>query len=579
MIIIKKAFVLFVILAVLLSLTAVSAGDVNQTDDISDTTNASDIIQTSSKTSTADVYVLNSDFDIQILDDAGKGVAKGTVKVKFNEATTNLTTDDEGHAYFKLNAKGYFKLSYTFNAPGYTPISASKTLTVVKNSNSKIKASNYVAYEAIKNPYAVTLTTGGVPLAKKEIIFKINGKTYTKTTNSKGQVTLNINLSKKTYTIKYTFKGVENAKSVSGTSKITVKKGAPTKIVRQNPVSFRHQTSTPMSFKYVDVRGNTIPYKAISLKINGKTYTKKTDKNGLVTFKIKQNKGIYAVTVSSSDTSVFKKTASKYTIKVKSKSVKNNGFWLFGADMKKVNLTKMAEYGVKHIFLNAKAFELHGKSSVADFATEAKSLGIKVHIWIQTFYKDGGWLSPVSKKGVYNYKLFKSIIKKAKYYANTKGVSGIHFDYLRFPGNAYKHTNGVKAINYFVKTASNSLHKYKSSLIVSAAIMPEPSVNKHAYGQDIATISKYLDVLVPMVYKGNYNAGVSWIKSVTSSFVAKSKGAQVWCGLQGYSSDEKLSKLSASALTNDADYAGIGGARGVIIFRYALFNFFNFDNL
>lgn len=43
------------------------------------------------------------------------------------------------------------------------------------------------------------------------------------------------------------------------------------------------------------------------------------------------------------------------------------------------------------------------------------------------------------------------IIKQVTHYASLKGVDGIHFDYLRFGGNAYKYKNGVNAVNYFVK--------------------------------------------------------------------------------------------------------------------------------
>ena len=109
--------------------------------------------------------------------------------------------------------------------------------------------------------------------------------------------------------------------------------------------------------------------------------------------------------------------------------------------------------------------------------------------------------------------------------------------------------------------------------------MPEPSSMKHYYGQDIPTMSKYLDVIVPMEYKGNYKAGNTWITKVTKAFVKKSKGAKIWVGLQSYSSDSKLTKRSSSSLMNDAYSASMGGARGVMLFRYGLLNYINFNNV
>ena len=107
--------------------------------------------------------------------------------------------------------------------------------------------------------------------------------------------------------------------------------------------------------------------------------------------------------------------------------------------------------------------------------------------------------------------------------------------------------------------------------------MPEPSSMEYYYGQDIKTMTKYLDVIVPMVYKGNYNQGTSWIQKTTAAFVKQSSGAQVWTGLQSYKSDSNPTKLSSSELLKDAAAASAGGAAGVILFRWGLTNYFNFD--
>ena len=592
-------------MSIFLCLSAVCASDVNETADTlsSDTgvdggdnlqisdddsleeteddviaANASNVVSTSSKTSSASVYTKNSKFDIQILDEKGSGIANKQVKVNFNGASKNLTTNSKGHVYFKLNAKGTYKLSYSFASAGYAPVSGSKTITIVDNTKSKLTGYNYVAYVGIKNTYPVILTTGGVKLPNQKVKFRINGKYYSKTTDSNGKAKLTIDLPKGTYTVKYTFKGTTNAKAVTGYSKITVKKGSPTKLVLQESVTYKHKTSGPFTLKYYDAHGSVIPYKTVVFKINGKTYTNKTNKKGLVTFNIKQSRGIYKATARTYHTPYLKSTSKSFTIKVKSDSVKNNGFWLFGSDMKSVNLNTMAKYGVNQIFLNSYAIDHFGKSAVSTFAKDAGKLGINVNIWMQTF-NDGSWISPVYSSGNYKYSLFNSIIDEAKEYAGIEGVDGIHFDYLRFPGTAYKYKNGVEAINYFTKKACDELHKLNSSIIVSAAIMPEPSSDKYYYGQDIPTITKYLDVIVPMIYKGNYNAGASWVKTTTNTFVKMSSGAQVWTGLQGYYSDSNVKKLPASTLTNDAVYAGLGGASGVIVFRYSLFNLINFDCL
>lgn len=272
-------------------------------------------------------------------------------------------------------------------------------------------------------------------------------------------------------------------------------------------------------------------------------------------------------------TSIYNAASKTFTIKVRAHPVKNTGMWLFGYDMKSVNLKTLKTYGFKHIFLNYYAIDLYGKNEVESWIKSANTYGIKVHIWMQVFY-NGNWLNPV-KNGNIDYNLINSRVNMAKTYAKIKGVSGIHFDYLRYPGTAYKYTSSVNAVNAFVKQATTAIHAINKNLIVSAAVMPEPSSMKYYYGQDIATMGKYLDAIVPMVYKGNYNAGASWIKSVTQTFAKQSTKAEIWAGLQSYRSDSNINKLPASELKNDAVAAVSGGATGVILFRFGLFNFVN----
>lgn len=109
--------------------------------------------------------------------------------------------------------------------------------------------------------------------------------------------------------------------------------------------------------------------------------------------------------------------------------------------------------------------------------------------------------------------------------------------------------------------------------------MPETSSNKYYYGQDIASLSQSVDVLVPMIYKGNYEASTSWITTTTKWFVQNSKGAEVWTGIQSYNSDEDVTKLSTAALIADSRAGVAGGATGIIIFRWGITNFFDFSIL
>ena len=454
-------------------------------------------------------------------------------------------------------------------------------------SQSKIKGSNYVAYTGVKNPYKVVLTLNNVPLANKNIKFVIKGKTYYKKTNNNGEAILNINLKKGTYTINYYFAGETHTRPSKGSSKIYVKKGMPTHFKRISSTNYFSKIIKPFKVKLLDSRGKALYNKKIVFKVNNKKYTRRTNKKGIASISINLKQGTYKVTYSFKKTATYKKASGSSKIHVKTyikpyKELgnKNNGVWLRSSDMNYIDLDKLAKYGINHIFLNAKAVTQYGKNKIESFISTAKTKGINIHIWMQIFKSNEKWESPVTSSGTYKYNLINSKIELAKQYASIKGVAGINFDYLRFPGNAYKYKNGINAINSFVGDCSIKIREVNSKVIVSASVMAESMTSmKTAYGQDIPTLSKYLDVIIPMAYKGNYKKDGSWIQKVTNNFVKNSKGAQTWTGLQTYVSDNDLSKLSSKELLTDVRLALMGGANGIVLFRHGLTNYVDFNTV
>ena len=450
----------------------------------------------------------------------------------------------------------------------------------VKNkSSTDIVANDKVSHVDYEDEFTVTLNSNGTALANKTIMITLNNVTYNKTTDSNGQASINFKLKAGVYTVSYSFEGDENYTSSSGTSTLTVDSDLVTYLnVYDNDITYREGLKSMFQLKLVDIYGRSVANQKVTINVGGKTYSTKTNSKGIATFYLKLKKGIHAITYSFAGNSKYVATSDSYNLKVKAKLAVGNGYWVNKWDMKKVNLKKLSKLGTKHIFLLHTVFEKYGKSTVVKWINKAHKYGMKVHIWISVFYK-GKFIAPCSKKGVYNYKHMNKIINQVKYYAAIKQVDGIHFDYLRFPGNAYKYKNAASAINYFTKKACSEVRKINPNIIMSAAVMPEPNDMKHYYGQDVPTISKYLDVIVPMIYKGNYHASSKWIKKTTKAFVKKTKGSLIWAGLQTYHSDSNIKKLSYTSLFKDAKAAKNGGAKGVVMFRWGLTKYINFKKL
>ncbi len=110
------------------------------------------------------------------------------------------------------------------------------------------------------------------------------------------------------------------------------------------------------------------------------------------------------------------------------------GYWVFGRDMLNLDLENLSEQGVTDILLNFYAYTLYNMSGVEKFVAEANEFGIHTHIWTQIFW-EGEWVKPIDN-GVINQAYFDEKIEEIKYYAQTKGLAGIHYDYLRFSGSA-----------------------------------------------------------------------------------------------------------------------------------------------
>ena len=103
--------------------------------------------------------------------------------------------------------------------------------------------------------------------------------------------------------------------------------------------------------------------------------------------------------------------------------------------------------------------------------------------------------------------------------------------------------------------------------------------NEYYYGQDFSYISQYMDVVIPMVYKGNAGKSTSWITSTTDWYVSNSKGAVIWSGLQTYKSDSDITVLSLNEMNKDAKAAINGGASGLVLFRWGLTSYIDFNSL
>lgn len=457
-------------------------------------------------------------------------------------------------------------------------VNGGETLGAAK-SVSKVSASKTTDYAIFKNKFTVKLTINGKAAPNKRIKITLNGATYKRYTDENGIATLWYRLNRGTYAVSYLFEGDSETSASNGSTKIVLIKPLKSRIqVTDKDINYRQGSKCLFSLKVYDGDGNRIKHRNVVIKVAGKTLNIKTTKNGYANVYLSLKHGTYKIKYAFGEKPYY---TSKGTCKIYVRPYmgKGDGYWLWSDEMNSVDLDDLASKGTKQIFLHVHAITVYGKSSVLSFIRSANNHGMKVHMWMQVCYGDGGWVSPVRDDGSFKMAFMNQKISEAVEYAQMKGVAGVHMDYVRYGGTAHNHINAVESINYFVKKASLAVHKVRPNSIVSVAVMPEPSAMIYYYGQDISTMSKYVDMILPMVYKGNYGQPRGWIQSVTSEFVKQSNGAQIWTGLQSYRSDDDVTPLSHDELLKDAKAAKAGGAKGIILFKLGLSHYLNFNKV
>jgi predicted outer membrane repeat protein len=166
-------------------------------------------------------YKTSKKLSVKLIDGNNKCIAGEKVSIVMGGKTHTSTTNKNGIATFNIKdtPKTFnVKVSYKGNE-NYTAATKTIKVKVVKPT---IKASKTTIRK--KGKFVVTFKDANKKVIKNvRVKFKINGKTYYKTTNNKGQAKLTINLkANKKYTVKVGFKSTKTYGTTTLTKKIKV---------------------------------------------------------------------------------------------------------------------------------------------------------------------------------------------------------------------------------------------------------------------------------------------------------------------------------------------------------------------
>lgn len=264
---------------------------------------------------------------IALTDNSSAPIAGATVKYTVNGGEEQtVTTGEDGKATITgLTGEVTIAVNYEGNE-SFKPISDSKFFNFTEEPvvpakvATKITAPKVSAVYNVAKNLVITLTDkDGKALANKKVTVKVGTISKTLTTNTKGQVSLNVaTLVPKTYTATVKFAGDDAYLASSVSPKLVVSKAKPKITAKAKTFKVKVKTKK-YTVTLKNNKGKVMKKVKLTLKVGKKTYKATTNSKGKATFKITKltKKGKYTATVKFAGSKYYKALSKKVKVTVK----------------------------------------------------------------------------------------------------------------------------------------------------------------------------------------------------------------------------------------------------------------------
>ncbi len=220
--------------------------------------------------------------------------AEGTVTVEIDgkKYTANIIN---GTAKVNISGLGVgdYNITTTYSGDAkYVSMTKKGNITVIPNMDVNLYVDDVVMIYHDGTRLVAKLTDyQGRPIVNDIIYFTINGKTYAKTTDDNGTVSMGLNLDSKVYTATVSYNESEVYSKISKNVTVTIN---PT-VISEDLVKM-YQNDTRFYVKFTDSTGKALTKTTVKFNIHGVFYTKKTDKDGVADLGIMLRPGEYILT-------------------------------------------------------------------------------------------------------------------------------------------------------------------------------------------------------------------------------------------------------------------------------------------
>ena len=255
-------------------------------------------------------------------DENGNVISGAQVKISLNGKTKNLTTDNNGQV--SLTTDGLVPNTYiatiTFDSNDIYITSTTTANVVVNKARSVLTASSIsTVYNDGKKLVATLKDNNGQTIKNAQVKISLNGKTKNLTTDNNGQVSLTTDgLVPNTYIATITFVGNINYDKSTKSVKVNVKKATP-KITAKTKTFKKSVKTKKYSITLKNNLNKVMKNTKVTIKVNKKTYTAKTNSKGIATFKITKltKKGTFKSVINYVGSKYYNKVTKTINIKCK----------------------------------------------------------------------------------------------------------------------------------------------------------------------------------------------------------------------------------------------------------------------
>ena len=273
-----------------------------------------------------DLSTATKKLTLKLIDVNGKELSGATISYSINAAPAKtVETDADGLATIDVTEDGVVAVAFAGGKIGTGNDVYKATETTVKFTSTVTKTTPTITASALTTTanvgkfFTATLKDAtGKALVGETVTFFFNGQSTTAKTDENGIAKLNINVAKKgKYQITVSYLGNDNNNAVVAVQDVTVNAQATKAVFKAKTFKVKAKTKK-VQFTLKDASGKAIKGKKITITVNKKTYTAKTNAKGVATVKVKlTKKGKYTATAKFAGDDTYKAISKKAKITVK----------------------------------------------------------------------------------------------------------------------------------------------------------------------------------------------------------------------------------------------------------------------